>query len=408
MPIDDPLSATASAHDSAAQAASCEPPPPAGQNAPGSKLSQRLVSLDALRGFDMFWIVGGDAFFRALMKWGNWSFSPVVIEQLEHVTWEGFRFYDLIFPLFIFMSGATIPFSLGKQRERGVPLHTLFWRVFRRMVILFALGLLCNNILQWDPPIRWMGVLQRIALSTGFAGFIYLLVRTRGLAIAFAVILLGYWALLAFVPVPGGLAGDYTMNGNLSAYMDRLVLRDYLTFGGKAYGKVYYVQGDNEGLLSTIPAIATALLGILAGEWLQFGSCNKRKVVWLLAAGLACIGLGVAWSTVFPIIKILWTSSYVLVAGGCSLILLALFYLVIDVWGFRRWAFPFVVIGVNSITIYIVPRFLGFKAITTAFFFGGVIKRSGPLEPVLVPMLFLLVEWLFLYYLYRKQIFLRV
>lgn len=400
MSIDDPLSSAASTDNPDAAPATREP----------SKLSQRLMSLDALRGFDMFWIIGGDAFFRALAKWGNWSFSPVILEQLEHVEWEGFRCYDMIFPLFIFLAGVSMPYSLGRQREKGVPLPSLFWRVFRRMVVLFALGLICNNILQWDPPIRVMGVLQRIALATGFAGFIYLLTRTRGIAAVFVTILLGYWALLAFVPPPGG-EPNFTKGGNLSAYIDRVVIRDSLVINGKAYGKVYYGSGDtageNEGLLSTIPAIATALLGVLVGEWLRFCSCNWRKVIWLFAAGLACVGLGVVWGQVFPIIKILWTSSYVLVAGGCSILLLALFYLIIDVWGFKKWAFPFVVIGVNSITIYVVPRFLAFRNIV-AFFFGGVIKHSAPYDSVLAPLLFLLVEWLFLYYLYRKQIFLRV
>jgi predicted acyltransferase len=387
--------------------ATCDLPSQPRSSQGSSLLSQRLVSLDALRGFDMFWIVGGDKFVKALMKWGDWSFAPVVVEQLEHVTWEGFRFYDMIFPLFIFMAGVAMPFSLGKQRERGVPLSTLYGRVFRRMVFLFALGLMCNGILQWDPPIRVMGVLQRIAISTGCAGFIYLLVRVRGQVIVTTAILLGYWAFLALVPVPGGSAGDYTMNGNWSAYLDRLVLRDGLTFKGVSYSKLYYGQGDNEGLLSTIPAIATALLGVLCGEWLRSCPCNRRRVIWLYAAGLACIGVGIGWGQVFPIIKILWTSSYVLVAGGCSMLLLATFYMIIDVWSFRRWAFPFVVIGLNSITIYVVPRFIDFTKLST-YFFGGIVKHSGDLGPVLAVFFVLLCEWLFLYYLYRKQIFLRV
>ena len=413
MPIDvSPSSATA--NELPVSSESCELPANPDAAKAESTLSRRLVSLDALRGFDMFWIVGGDALFRALMKWGDWSFSPMVIEQLDHCEWEGFRFYDLIFPLFIFMAGVAMPFSLGRQRERGVSTPKLFWRVFRRMVILFALGLMCNGILQWHPPVRVMGVLQRIALATGFAGFIFLLLRTRGQAIAVAVILLGYWALLAFVPPPGGTAPDYTMDGNLSAYIDRVAIRDPLTINGKAYGKLYYnlkkdgtTEGENEGLLSTIPAIATALLGALAGQWLLICPCNRRRVVWLLGAGLVCIGVGLAWGQVFPIIKILWTSTYVLIAGGCSLLLLGLFYLIIDVWKLRFWAFPFVVIGLNSITIYVVPRFVDFRKMS-AFFFGGLISHTGELAPVLTPLCFLLCEWLFLYYLYRRQLFLRV
>ena len=169
-----------------------------------------------------------------------------------------------------------MPFSLGKHRERRTAFFALL-ACFRRMVFLFILGLICNNILQWNPPIRWMGVLQRIALSTGFAGFIYLLLRPRGQVVATLAILVGYWLFLAYVPVPGGAAADYSMNGNWSAYLDRLVLRDYLTFNGVSYSKLYYGQGDNEGLLSTIPSIATALLGVLAGEWLRLCSCNSEE-----------------------------------------------------------------------------------------------------------------------------------
>jgi predicted acyltransferase len=387
--------------------------------------SRRLVSLDALRGFDMFWIIGGDALVKALMAWGGWSFSQDVSRQLDHVDWEGFRFYDLIFPLFLFMAGVALPFSLGKLRERGEPTSRLFWRVFRRMALLFALGLVCNSILQWNPPLRWAGVLQRIAIGSGMAGFLFLLFKPRGLAVVTAMILLGYWALLAFVPPPNGISGDYSKETNLAGYVDRKVLVEYLTINGQNYGKIlkpYYGYGDNEGLLSTIPAIATALLGVLAGVWLRHCSSSRRRVIVLALAGAVCLGVGEGWGFAFPIIKNLWTSSFVLVAGGWSLLLLALFHLVIDVWGFRFWAFPFVVIGLNSITIYVAERFISFDKISN-FFFGGIVKHIDDIVrfftlgavastynfgAVLTPFFFLVCEWLFLYYLYRRQLFLRV
>lgn len=363
--------------------------------------SGRLLSLDALRGFDMFWIIGGDAAFRALAAWSELPGSEVVKTQLEHVAWEGFRFYDLIFPLFLFVVGVVIPFSLDKLRERGESRAAQYGRIFRRTLLLFALGLLCNNVLQFDfANLRVTGVLQRIALCYGAAALIAMHTNARGQAILITLILLGYWALLAFVPAPGYAAGDYTIEGNLGGYVDR----HYLP--GKILEK-YYGFGDNEGLLSTIPAVATALLGVLAGHWLRSSRQPWTKVLGLSIAGVACLALGTVWGLWFPIIKNLWTSSFVLLAGGWSLLLLALFYSVIDVLGYWRWAFFFIVIGANAITIYVVPRFLDFTKFTQ-FFLGGAIRQTGTFAPVALAFAILGAKWLFLLYLYRKKLFLRV
>lgn len=363
--------------------------------------SGRLLSLDALRGFDMFWIMGADTAFQRLAAWSGGPWSEVVQTQLEHVVWEGFRFYDLIFPLFLFVVGVVIPFSLEKLRDRGESRSTQYGRIIRRTVLLFALGLLCNNVLQFDfANLRITGVLQRIAICYGAAALITMHTNARGQAILIAAILLGYWALLAFVPVPGGVAGDYTMQGNLGGYVDRHFLP------GKILDK-YYGYGDNEGLLSTIPAITTTLLGVLAGHWLRSRRQPWNKVFGLGIAGALALALGMIWGLWFPIIKNLWTSSFVLVAGGWSLLLLAFFYAVIDVLGYWRWAFFFIVIGANAITIYVVPRFLDFTKFTQ-FFFGGTIKLTGSFAPVALAIAILGMKWLFLLYLYRKKIFLRV
>jgi len=371
-------------------------PRPATRSARG-----RLESIDALRGFDMFWIVGGDVALKAWAHWAGWPPPDLVEEQLEHVPWEGFRFYDLIFPLFLFLVGVVIPFSQAAQRARGGSPAQMHLRILRRTVLLFALGLLANNILQFDwGNLRVAGVLQRIAIGYGCAALIVLHTGVRGQAVVAAALLLGYWALLALVPGPGGVAGDYSMEGNLAGYVDR----HYLP--GKIL-KPYYGYGDNEGILSTIPAVATALLGALAGHWLRAGRPAGVRLSGLVLAGVACLAVGTAWGTVFPVIKNLWTSSFVLVAGGWSLLLLALFHAVIDVLGFRSWAFFFTVIGANAITIYVVPRFLDFPKVAK-FFFGGVIRHSGSFEPVALALAILLVEWLFLLFLYRKGWFLRV
>ena len=368
------------------------------QNSP--KSPPRLLSIDALRGFDMFWIIGGDALVVALAKWADWPFKARVEEQLEHVEWDGFHFYDLIFPLFLFVVGAVLPFSLTAHQQKGQSTLSIYGRIFRRTLLLFALGLVYNNVLQLEfKELRIAGVLQRIAICYALAALIVLHVGWRGQAFVTAAILLGYWALLAFVAPPGGQAGDFTKEGNLAGFVDRNFLP------GKIYDE-YYKYGDNEGLLSTIPAVATALLGALAGQWLRSSASAGRKVIGLIGAGAVCLAVGYGWGFFLPIIKNIWTSSFVLFAGGWSLLLLAFFYGVIDAIGFRWWAFFFIVIGSNAIFIYIAPRIVDFEYTAHALF-GGLVRRSSTFEPVAVLLSVLAVKWLILLFLYRKRWFLR-
>ena len=346
----------------------------------------------------MFWIIGGDALGTTLLKYGNWSFSPALSDQLRHVEWEGFRFYDLIFPLFLFLVGCVLPYSLEKYRQQP---SAAYWRVFRRTALLILLGLLSNNLLQFDwPNMRYAGVLQRIGICYGAAALIYLQNPPRGQAIWAAGLLVGYWVLLTFIPLPGGLTGDFSKEGNLPGFLDRLLLP------GKIMSS-YYGYGDNAGLLSTVPAIATALLGVLTGNWLKSSARPWTKAAGMAAAGLVALIVGHSWGTIFPIIKNIWTSSFVLVAAGWSLLLLALFYTVIDVLGWRKWSFFFVVIGMNAITIYVAQRFIDFRKIAL-FFLGGVVNLSGDLGPLITVIGILIAKWLFLWFLYRHKVFLRV
>jgi predicted acyltransferase len=382
---------------------------------------ERLRSLDALRGFDMFWIIGGDALGRAFGKWYYGTSDNWLSEQLEHVRWEGFRFYDLIFPLFLFMVGTVIPYSVGSLRRRGASAGAVYSRIVRRVVLLFALGLLCNMVLQlrwlvrgdggWTIDIhnhlRITGVLQRIAICYGIAAVIALNSGWRTQLVTVFVILLGYWAILGWVPNPEtGVRGDFTMEGNLAGWVDRNYLPGHLN--PNYYGDQKSIAyGDNEGLLSTIPAVATTLIGVLAGHWLRSAADASFKTAMLAAAGVGCLALGELWGMRFPIIKNLWTSSYVLVAAGWSFVLLALFYGIIDGLHWQAWAFPFVVIGVNAITIYVGQRFIGFPQMTE-FFLGGVIREAGDFGPVVKAAGVLAFEWVFLYWLYRQRLFLRV
>jgi predicted acyltransferase len=358
----------------------------------------RLRSIDALRGFDMFWIVGGDSLATMILNRFKSPQAEQLKLQFEHVDWEGFRFYDLIFPLFMFLVGCVIPFSLEKYRDRPT---AVYGRVARRTATLFVLGLICNGLLNFQfAELRYAGVLQRIAVCYGLASLISLSVRWRGQTLAVLAILFGYWAVLAFIPAPGGTAGDYTKEGNLSGYLDRTFLPGRIL-------KQYYGFGDNEGLLSTIPAVATVLLGALTGQWLRSSRSGWVKAGVMLMAGVAGILLGTFWGVKFPIIKNLWTSSFVLLTAGWSLILVTLFYVVIDVLKFQRWAFVWTVIGMNAITIYIAPRFIDFRKMSE-FSLTGVASLSGDFGPLILLTGKLTAMWLFLYVLYRHKIFLRL
>ena len=358
----------------------------------------RLQSIDALRGFDMFWIAGGDALATSLLSRLNTPAASRLKSQFEHVEWEGFRFYDLIFPLFMFLVGCVIPFSLEKFRDDP---RSAYGRVFRRTAALFVLGLICNGLLKFDfGNLRYAGVLQRIALCYGIAAVLFLIFRVRGQVIVAAAILLGYWGLLAFIPVPGGVAGDYSKEGNLAGYLDRAMLPGRIM-------EQYYGFGDNEGLLSTIPAVVTVMLGVFAGLWLRSSRSDWVKIGGLLTCGVSFVVLGTFWGRSFPIIKNLWTSSFVLVAGGWSLLLLCLFYAIIDVIRWQKWSFFWTVIGMNAIVMYIAPRFIDFDRMA-AFFLTGAARLSGSGGDLLLEAGSMGAKWLFLYYLYRNRMFLRL
>lgn len=361
------------------------------------KSNERLLSIDALRGFDMFWIIGGDSFFRALLVAGAWSFSPMLKEQLEHADWEGFRFYDLIFPLFLFLVGCVLPFSLAKYRDQP---SAVYVRIFRRTAFLFFLGLIYGGLLKFDwDAMRYAGVLQRIAICYCIAALIFLHTNWIARLVICAVILLGYWALIGLVQTDEAF-GVFTKQGNLSGYIDRMLLP------GKIY-EGYYGYGDNEGILSTIPAVVTALLGVFAGEWLRTERSNWSKALGLVVAGALMLSLGLVWSMWFPIIKNIWSSSFVLVAGGWSALLLALFYVLIDVCEYRSWAFVWVVIGVNAITIYMLKNIIDFRKIST-YFLGGIAGGIDVWGAPLLALGVLVAQWGLLWYLYKQKIFLRV
>lgn len=364
--------------------------------------SSRLESLDALRGFNMFWIIGGAELLAAIARAVNAGWLTAISDNFtEHVEWEGFHFHDMIFPLFLFIMGVTTPFSVAKRQASGEPRGTIVRHVLERTLVLFLLGLAYSGLLQFKgfDQLRIMGVLQRLALGWGCATLLSLFLGLRAQVAAAVALLLGYWAAMALFPVPGHPTGSYTPEGNFANYVDRLAFLP---------GQLYTSYGDPEGLFSTLPAIVTAQLGLFAGRWLRAPGTGPQKVRMLVIAGAAGIALGYAWSPWFPVIKKIWTSSYVLVAGGWSALLLALFYWLIDLRGWKRWAYFFAVIGLNPITIYLGQRIIRFGPIAE-FFAGGLARAAGyPYSAIVLAAAALAVKWLLLRYLYTQRISLRV
>ena len=371
------------------------PPLPLGQTA-----QPRLMSLDALRGFDMFWIVGAEELIRGLQKFsGGGGVLGLIAEQLHHKAWAGFHFEDLIFPLFVFIAGVSLVFSLSKTLQQ-TDRRTAAVRILKRSALLYFIGILYYG--GFSTPfeqIRLLGVLQRIALCYLFAGLLFCYLKPKALIGACAGLLLGYWAMLSWIPVPGHGAGNFAEGANLANYVDQqfLPLRKH--------------DGDHdpEGLLSTLPAIASCLLGVFAGLILQNPALTDRKrVLRLVILGLGCLAVGWLWHLNFPVIKKIWTSSFVLVAGGYSYLLLAAFYQVIDVWKFQKWATPLVWIGVNPITLYFGGHFIDFEAMAKLFFGGPIGAAFGPYQALVMALTTLGFGFAFLRYLYQRRIFLRV
>jgi predicted acyltransferase len=359
----------------------------------------RLKSLDALRGFDMFWIIGGEHIVHAAAAVVGWGWLAWLSDQLEHPEWNGFALYDLIFPLFLFIAGVSMPFSFEKRLARGDSKAELYQHALVRGLLLVLLGMIYNGLLKFDwEHMRYPSVLGRIGLAYMFAAFIFLNAGVRGRLLWIAGLLVGYWAALKFIPVPGYGAGDLAPGHTLADYIDRQLIP----------GKLYRGVRDPEGLLSTIPAIGTALGGTLAGTLLKSERWNGyAKTGLLIAAGLVALGLAQLWSYDFPINKNLWSSPFALLCAGLSLVLLALFYLVIDVWRFQAWTFFFVVIGSNSIFVYLSEKFIDYSY-TANFFFGGALKHAGAYQALLTATAVLAVKWLLLLFLYKKRVFLRV
>jgi predicted acyltransferase len=396
-------------------------PSPSPVRAEAASRPARMVSLDVFRGAT----IAGMILVNDPGSWGH------IYAPLEHAEWNGWTPTDLIFPFFLFIVGVSLTLSFASRIARGITRRALVIHVVRRSALIFAIGLFLNGFPDFDlGSIRIMGVLQRIALCYLVAGLLYLFTflsepaadgqvqaraNLRVMAATAIILLAGYWALMTFVPVPGYGAGHLGKDDNLGAYVDRTLMDGHLWSESKTW--------DPEGFLSTLPAIASLLIGILAGEWLRSDRAAQRKVLGLTAAGAVLLIAGRLLHPYFPINKNLWTSSFVLFTGGAAMLALAACYWLLDVRAWRAWAAPFLVFGMNAILAYALAALV--SEISTDIDFTDARGRDTTLHGWLydrffVPhfsavnaslafaIFFVVLIFLMLWPFYKGKIFLRI
>ncbi|MDD5522397.1 MAG: DUF5009 domain-containing protein [Kiritimatiellae bacterium] len=364
--------------------------------------SGRLESLDALRGFDMFWIIGGSQIICAILKITDKPWASELCKQFQHPQWEGFRFFDLIMPLFLFMIGVAMPFSISKRLERGDNKLQIFRHVLIRVLVLCFLGMLINGkLLTYDIhkfQITY-SVLHVLAMGYLVAAIIMLNTKPRWQIVITAIMLLAYWIIQTYVPAPDHrIVGTYAPGASFGDWLNEWLLGNW--------------QGEwrRPWIVSMTTYGSTAMLGIFAGQLLRSSRNPTSKILWLVSLGTGCLVVGWVWSYQFPIIKKVWTSTYVLYAGGWSYLLLAIFYLVIDVWGLCKWAFPFKVIGMNAIVAYMAWNLFSpaFGQVARVFVEGLKQHIATPYYLPIERTGTFLVLWLILYLMYRTRTFVKI
>lgn len=370
-----------------------------------SKTSGRLVSLDVFRGITIAGMV-------LVNNPGTWSH---IYWPLGHATWHGWTPTDLVFPFFLFIVGVAIPLAFGRRVEQGGSKRDLYLKIARRTLIIFALGMFLAGFPYFPfSTIRIPGVLQRIAVCYLFASVIFLNTKVRTQIIIAVVLALVYWGLMTLLHAPGFATGDLSKEGSVASFIDRTVFGPHIWRQGKVY--------DPEGLLSTIPAIATTLFGVLTGQWLRSNKSEYEKVAGLFIAGAFCIVIGWCWHPFFPINKSLWTSSYVFFTGGLALQFLAFCYWLIDIKKYQRWAKPFVVFGVNAIVLFVatgvmarsmglikLPWGAGQISLQGWIFQKLFLPWASPINASLAYALAFILLWLgLMWILYSRKIFIKI
>jgi predicted acyltransferase len=370
-----------------------------------SKNIERLVSLDVFRGLTIAGMV-------LVNNPGNWG---SIYWPLKHAEWHGWTPTDLIFPFFLFIVGVAIPLAFGRRLEQGGSPRDLYLKVLKRTLIIFALGMFLAGFPYFDLSIiRIPGVLQRIAVCYLFASLIFLKTKIRTQVIITIALLIVYWIVMTRLHAPGFATGDLTKDGSLASFVDRKVLGPHIWKQSKVF--------DPEGLLSTIPAIATTLFGVLTGQWLRTNKSQYEKVTGMFVAGACCVVIGWCWDAFFPINKSLWTSSYVFFTGGLALEFLALCYWLIDIKKYQRWTKPFVVLGVNAIALFVgtgvMARLMGLiklpwgseKIPLQGWIFQKLfVPWASPINASLAYAIAFILLWLgLMWILYSRKIFIKI
>jgi predicted acyltransferase len=372
-----------------------------------SSVSNRLVSLDAFRGATIAAMI-------LVNNPGSWKY---VYPPLRHAEWHGWTFTDIIFPFFLFIVGVAIVFAFSKQLASHTPMKKIYTKIIRRTLILYGLGLFLSGFPYFDfSTIRVVGVLQRIAICYLIASVIFLHTKTwRSRAVWTAGLLLLYWGLMEFIPVPGIGAGSYEKGVNFSNYIDSVLLKGHMW----SYTKTW----DPEGIISTIPAISTTLFGVLTGEWLKSGKTPMEKTVGMLIAGNIGLFIGSCWHYWLPINKNIWTSSYSVLMAGLALICLGIIYYLIDIRGHKAVFKPAVVYGLNAITVFVlsgivaktfylikIPTGKGEQIALSAWFYQNLFASwLGNLNGSLAyAITFIAVMYLLMWILYKKKIFIKI
>lgn len=351
----------------------------------------------------MLFIIGGAGVIVALCNlFPSSELAAWLSAQMHHVEWDGFAHHDTIFPLFLFIAGLSFPLSLRRQQLSGATKCHICWRVLRRVVVLVVLGMVYNGLfrLQFDT-LRLPSVLGRIGVAWGVAALLTLWLKPQARALVSLVLLVGY-SLLLTIPAPDVAegVGALTKEGNLAGFVDRTLMPNHIYWRGGM---------DPEGILSTLPAVVTAMLGVFTGEWiLREGISGGRKALAMALASVVLLALGLVWNEWQPVNKSLWSSAFVLTAGAYSVAMFTLFYYFIDVCGLRRWAGWLRVVGVNSITIYMLQEIVNFGGVSQ-FFLGGI---AGLLPEgwgaVVLSLGYVVACWLVLYLLDRCKVYLKV
>lgn len=371
------------------------------------KSSNRLISLDVFRGMTVAGMV-------LVNNPENWS---AVYAPLEHAAWNGWTPTDMIFPFFLFIVGMAISFALDRRVERSLIKRDVYLKIFRRTAIIFLLGLFQMAFPFFDlGHLRFPGVVQRIAICYLISSLVFLHTNWKQQAIIAACCLIFYWLVMTLVPVPGGVAGDLSIEGNFAGYLDRLIIgANHMWSVSKFY--------DPEGIFSTIPAVATCLAGVLTGTWLKGKRSDEEKVSAVFFFGILLTAIGWIWSFWFPINKSLWTSSYAVYMAGLALCFLGFCYWLIDIKNYRKWTKPFVIFGSNALALYFLSSIFariinnitwksaaGVTTNVQKWIFDTYFSPlATPLNASLIYSIFYIFLWLFLMWiLYRKRIFIKV